>query len=778
MGFLSKTKALDTATVGQMSQASSSNAGQPDMDGTVSDTETESTCPGEQPSHNETVSDLKTCDAECCCMTRDKPNQPTSKHVLARTKRIQGSQARYVQANWYKDHTWLTLCTTRQKLFCFPCMTAESRNLMVFSKNTEASFVSAGFCNWRKASQCFRKHETSQAHSEALLKLSTSHTDSIASQLDNARKKEDRLHREALIKQLSSLRYLTSQGLPIRGHDDTEGNLFQLMQLRSEDDPNLKAWVCARKYFSPEIVNEQMEIMANCVLRNILSDIHSADWFAIIADEATDVSKCEQLCICIRWVDNSYELSEDPIGLVKVPKTDSETLYSTLRDVCVRCMLPFEKLRGQAYDGASNMSGHIRGVAARVKREQKAALYVHYLAHSLNLCLQDAARVCTPIRDCLHLVMGLVQLIKWSPKRSTLFEKLKHEMTPGTHDLRPLCPTRWTVRTGAINGVLANYSTLCRTLDEISASGRDEYAMKASGYLQQMEKFSTFFGLKLGYLVFSVTERLSCILQGKDTTIQEAVEAAKLTESYLRRLRSDEEYTKFYRKVLETSKDLTDEPVLPRKRKIPRRINDGADPHQHETTEDLHRQHYFQALDEVVNELTRRFDQRDIKVVAEIEKLLLSAARGDQEIVVPDAVQETYRSDISMEPLIMQLKLIPNLIQRHKHLTGVTIKKVTNIRTLCDIMNSNPAGKSMCPELHALLKLYMTIPVTTSTAERTFSTMRRIKTYLRSTMTQERLNHSFMLNAHKPRVAELDLKHIAKLFISANDRRCAYFGKM
>ena len=86
-----------------------------------------------------------------------------------------------------------------------------------------------------------------------------------------------------------------------------------------------------------------------------LSDIHSAGWFAIIADEATDVSKCEQLCICMRWVDNSYELSEDPIGLVKAPKTDSETSYSTLRDVCVRCTLSFKKLRGQAYDGASNV---------------------------------------------------------------------------------------------------------------------------------------------------------------------------------------------------------------------------------------------------------------------------------------------------------------------------------------------------------------------------------------------------------------------------------------
>ena len=57
--------------------------------------------------------------------------------------------------------------------------------------------------------------------------------------------------------------------------------------------------------------------MASSVLRSILSEIHSTGWFAIIADEATDVRKCEQMCICIRWVDDSYE---EPIGLVKVPK--------------------------------------------------------------------------------------------------------------------------------------------------------------------------------------------------------------------------------------------------------------------------------------------------------------------------------------------------------------------------------------------------------------------------------------------------------------------------
>ena len=61
----------------------------------------------------------------------------------------------------------------------------------------------------------------------------------------------------------------------------------------------------AKKYFSPEIINEQIELMANSVLRSILSQIYSAGWFAIIAGEATVVRKCEQMCICIRWVDDN-----------------------------------------------------------------------------------------------------------------------------------------------------------------------------------------------------------------------------------------------------------------------------------------------------------------------------------------------------------------------------------------------------------------------------------------------------------------------------------------
>ena len=44
-------------------------------------------------------------------------------------------------------------------------------------------------------------------------------------------------------------------------------------------------------------------------------------------------------------------------------------------------------------------------------------------------------------------------------------------------------------------------------------------------------------------------------------------------------------------------------------------------------------------------------------------------------------------------------------------------------------------------------------------------------------MTQEKLNHTFILNAHKSWVDNLGLSQIAKLFISVNDRRCAFFWK-
>ena len=88
-----------------------------------------------------------------------------------------------------------------------------------------------------------------------------------------------------------------------------------------------------------------------------------------------------------------------------------------------------------------------------------------------------------------------------------------------------------------------------------------------------------------------------------------------------------------------------------------------------------------------------------------------------------------------------------------------------------------PMAKDMFSEVDKLLCLYLTIPVTTCSAERSFSTLRRMKMYLQSTMTEERLNNVMILHVHKDETDALDLREIAQFFVSANSRRTDFFGK-
>ena len=76
----------------------------------------------------------------------------------------------------------------------------------------------------------------------------------------------------------------------------------------------------------------------------------------------------------------------------------------------------------------------------------------------------------------------------------------------------------------------------------------------------------------------------------------------------------------------------------------------------------------------------------------------------------------------------------------------------------------------MLCEISHLLHIAPTIPVTSATAKRTFSALRRLKTFLRSSMTQPRLNHVMLLHIHKEKTDTLDLTAIAKDFISVSDR--------
>lgn len=373
--------------------------------------------------------------------------------------------------------------------------------------------------------------------------------------------------------------------------------------------------------------------------------------------------------------------------------------------------------------------------------------------------------------------MEAIQLIKLSPKRQVMFESIQkqEEPRPVTVGIRTLCPTRWTVRTGAMQAIITNYKTLEVTMEEAS-HGTDDCSRRASGVAALMEKFSTFFGMKISILLFSITEQLSCTLQGREINVDDSFMAVNACIQTLQRLRTDDEFEKFFKLVKTEASGLCEEPVLPRIRRPPRQIDDGAPQHVFASVEEYYKREYFEAIDIINGELERRFLQESFSFVGEIEKLLLDSANA-KSANLPEKMESIYQEDLDMDKLKIQLKMLPDAV-KVTPMHGIPIKQVTRVQTLCQVFNIQPTFKILLTEVHKLLRIYLTILVTTSTAERNFSALRRIKTYLRSSMSQARLNHCIVLHVLKNRTDQLDNKDIAKEFIERNERRRNYFGQL
>ena len=170
----------------------------------------------------------------------------------------------------------------------------------------------------------------------------------------------------------------------------------------------------------------------------------------------------------------------------------------------------------------------------------------------------------------------------------------------------------------------------------------------------------------------------------------------------------DERFVVFFRSVKEECTNRCDPPVLPRQRQLPRRINDGIAQHVFSSVEGYFCKEYFEAIDIVKGDLEKTFKQRNFLIVQKVEKLFIECANG-RSFTIP---QEIDIHDIDFSKLNLHLKMLPHAI-KSTPLNGIHIKEVTKISTICDVFIETPSMKKLLCEVHTLLKIYLTIPVTT-----------------------------------------------------------------
>ena len=87
-----------------------------------------------------------------------------------------------------------------------------------------------------------------------------------------------------------------------------------------------------------------------------------------------------------------------------------------------------------------------------------------------------------------------------------------------------------------------------------------------------------------------------------------------------------------------------------------------------------------------------------------------------------------------------------------------------------------PEVRGLFEQVEILVRLLLTVPASSDEAERSFSVLRRLKTWLRSTMTQSRLKRVAVCHIHKDKLDNLNRRQIAQQFIAVNERRRITFG--
>ncbi|KAI3495367.1 hypothetical protein L1887_37696 [Cichorium endivia] len=373
--------------------------------------------------------------------------------IQLKTYHAKGSEKRprRFQYSWFRIFpTWLEYSPTTHASYCFLCY--------VFSDKPNVhhgsyAFTVKGFDNWKKVNDgkncTFLKHVGSSQHKSAVvfaenLLNQAAHIENI---IEKQSAEQILKNRKRLKASIDIVRWLTFQACAFRGHDETtnsknRGNFLELLKLLATYNDEVANIVLENapynsKYTSGLIQKEIIGIIANKVLKHIRNEIGDS-YFCVMVDEARDESKKEQMTIVLRFVDKDGVIRERFLDLVHVSDTASLTLKTNLWNQLLKHEFDTSKIRGQGYDGASNMRGEWNGLQALVVKDCPYAYYVHCFAHRLQLALVAAAREVIPVHQFFSNLAFIINVVCSSSKRHDELQKAKSTEIKNLVKLKPV----------------------------------------------------------------------------------------------------------------------------------------------------------------------------------------------------------------------------------------------------------------------------------------------------------------------------------------------------
>ena len=152
-----------------------------------------------------------------------------------------------------------------------------------------------------------------------------------------------------------------------------------------------------------------------------------------------------------------------------------------------------------------------------------------------------------------------------------------------------------------------------------------------------------------------------------------------------------------------------------------------------------------------------------------LENLLLKSVKKFDFTEELKIVCSFYGRDFNKEQLQLQLSILANAHSSQVEHNFCSL--------LASFRNLSSVQRALMSEVCTLCHIILVMPATNAVSKQSFSAPRRVKSYLRSTMTQRRLNNIMVLHVHKDQTDQLSLIEVGNEFVQWSDHRRHLFGK-
>ncbi|CAN6560158.1 unnamed protein product [Malus baccata var. baccata] len=702
---------------------------------------------------------------------------------------MSGINRRFIP-QWFDEFDWLEYSVSKDAAFCLYCYLFKTNFAQVGSE----AFTGDGFKTWKKGRERFKIHvgPVGSVHNKAreaatnLMNQTTHIETAVSKHFDQARK----AYRTCLIASIKCTKFLLRQGLPFRGHDESatssnRGNYLELLQFLADNNDKVREVVMENapgnlKLLAPSI---QKEIVNSCALEtlNAIMDGLKDRLFSILVDEARDVSVKEQMAMVLRYVDDNGHVIERFVGIQHVTDTTSSSLKDAIDTLFSRNGLSISKLRGQGYDGASNMRGELNGLKTKILREQPCAYYVHCFAHQLQLALVAVAKNNIDIASFFATANSVVNHVGASCKRrDSLRGQLQEELVIAFENdclitgrglnqetsLKRAGDTRWNSHYGTLISIISMFSSVVHVLQMVIDDNPNESAAEANMLMRVILTFEFVFHLFLMKVILGLTNDLSQALQRKDQEIVNAMALVKSCKEKLYWMRNNgfdalvDEVSSFCEKHHIDVPNMEEAFILPgrSRRYAPIKTN-----HHHYRVE-----LFIYVIDEQITELEDRFNEVNTELL--IYMTCLSPKDSFVAFDKPKLLRlaQFYPQDFSDED---RLALEDQLeIYIHYVCSSSDFSQLEGIGDLAKKMVETRMHQ-VFNYVYLLITLSLVLPVATASVERAFSVMNIVKGPLRNKMGDQWLSDSLLVYIERDIFACIENEAIMLRFQNMKSRR-------